>query len=101
MVQQILLVGGNDHKTGHEEPEKVFDDLEKYLRKYYDVSSVKYKWSSQYYIPDDGLPFTGQMPLAAKGIYCATGFNGNGMMLGSVSAKILERPGMRKGKSLI
>jgi glycine/D-amino acid oxidase-like deaminating enzyme/nitrite reductase/ring-hydroxylating ferredoxin subunit len=87
--QQLLIVGGNDHKTGHEDPEKAFDDLEKYVRKYFNVSSIKYKWSSQYYIPVDGLPYVGQIPFSAGGVYCATGFNGNGMMLGSVSAKIL------------
>lgn len=87
--QQLLLVGGHDHKTGHDDPEKAFADLEKYIRKYYNVSSVKYKWSSQYYVPVDGLPYVGQLPFADEGIYCATGYNGNGMMLGSVSARIL------------
>jgi glycine/D-amino acid oxidase-like deaminating enzyme/nitrite reductase/ring-hydroxylating ferredoxin subunit len=88
--QELLLVGGNDHKTGHEDPEKAFTDLEKYARKYYDISSVKYRWSSQYYVPVDGLPYIGQMPLAADSIYCATGYNGNGMMLGSIAGKILS-----------
>lgn len=88
--QELLLAGGLDHKTGHDDPEKAFDELEKYIRKYYNVSSVKYKWSSQYYIPVDGLPYIGQLPLAAKGIYCATGYNGNGMMLGSAAAILLS-----------
>jgi glycine/D-amino acid oxidase-like deaminating enzyme/nitrite reductase/ring-hydroxylating ferredoxin subunit len=87
--QPLLLVGGNDHKTGHDDPEKAFEDLEKYTRKHYGVSSVKYRWSSQYYIPVDGFPYIGQMPEASAGTYCATGYNGNGMMLGSVAAKIL------------
>jgi glycine/D-amino acid oxidase-like deaminating enzyme/nitrite reductase/ring-hydroxylating ferredoxin subunit len=87
--QELLIAGGLDHKTAHEDAEKAFADLEKYIRKYYNVSSVKYKWSSQYYIPVDGLPYVGQLPMAADGIYCATGFNGNGMMLGSVSARIM------------
>ncbi len=88
--QELLLIGGLDHKTGHGDPEKAFADLEQYARKYYNLSSVKYKWSSQYYVPVDGLPYIGQMPLAAEGIYCATGYNGNGMMLGSVAGKILS-----------
>lgn len=88
--EALLLAGGLDHKTGHEDPEKAFADLEKYVRKYYNVSSVKYRWSSQYYVPVDGLPYIGQMPLAADGIYCATGYNGNGMMLGSIAGKILS-----------
>ncbi|UEG54772.1 FAD-dependent oxidoreductase [Mucilaginibacter daejeonensis] len=87
--QKLLLVGGNDHKTGHDDPEQAFDDLENYVRQYYNVKSVVYKWSSQYYVPVDGLPYVGQMPLQADGTYCATGYNGNGMMLGSVSGAIL------------
>ena len=88
--EQLLIAGGLDHKTGHEDPEKAFADLEKYIRNYYNVSSVKYRWSSQYYVPVDGLPYIGQMPIAADGIYCATGYNGNGMMLGSVAGQILS-----------
>lgn len=88
--EQLLLIGGLDHKTGHEDAEKAFADLEKYIRDYYPVSSVKYSWSSQYYIPADGFPYVGPLPFAAEGVYCATGFNGNGMMLGSVAAKLLS-----------
>jgi glycine/D-amino acid oxidase-like deaminating enzyme/nitrite reductase/ring-hydroxylating ferredoxin subunit len=84
--QPYLLVGGNDHKTGHDDPEKAFADLEKYVRKYYEVAGVTYRWSSQYYIPVDGFPYIGHI----DGIYCATGFNGNGMMLGSIAAKIMS-----------
>lgn len=84
--EKYLLVGGNDHKTGHDDPERAFVSLIKYARKYYKVTSVDYQWSSQYYVPVDGFPYIGHI----DGIYCATGFNGNGMMLGSISAKILS-----------
>src|SRR6185312_12040780 len=88
--QNLLIAGGNDHKIGHQDPKKAFENLENYIRRHYQVSSVKYKWSSQYYIPADGFPYIGQLPDAAEGVYCATGFNGNGMMLGTISAKILS-----------
>lgn len=84
--ERYLIAGGNDHKTGHDDPEKAFTSLERYIRKYYKVAEVTYRWSSQYYIPVDGFPYIGHI----DGIYCATGFNGNGMMLGSISAKILS-----------
>ncbi|TSJ36346.1 FAD-dependent oxidoreductase [Mucilaginibacter corticis] len=87
--QQLLIAGGHDHKTGHEDPEKAFADLERYIRKYYSISSVKYRWSSQYYVPVDGLPYIGRLPMSVEGIYCATGYNGNGMMLGSMAGKLL------------
>lgn len=87
--QKYLIVGGEDHKTGHEDSKLAFVNLEQYARKYYQVQSVDYKWSSQYYVPVDGLPYIG--PLAATGnTYIATGFNGNGMMFGTLSGKIIS-----------
>lgn len=87
--KKYLIVGGNDHKTGHSSPERAFQELEAYVRGYYDVDTVAYRWSSQYYVPADGLPYVGPLPGASPGIYVATGYNGNGMMLGTMSAKIL------------
>ena len=86
--ESFLIAGGNDHKTGHSNAEQSFADLEEYVRKVYNVKDVVYKWSSQYYSPADGLPYIGQMPMK-EGVYCATGYNGNGMMLGTIAAKIL------------
>ncbi|WGQ10664.1 FAD-dependent oxidoreductase [Pedobacter gandavensis] len=87
--QPYLIVGGQDHKTGHGDPEQAFKSLEDYVRQYYELESVDYRWSSQYYVPVDGLPYIGQFPGADKGTYMATGFNGNGMMFGTLSAKII------------
>ncbi|SDZ80325.1 FAD-dependent oxidoreductase [Pedobacter hartonius] len=87
--EQILILGGEDHKTGHDDPEQAFANLEKYAREYYQVESVVYRWSSQYYIPVDGLPYIGRLAASGGNIYIATGFNGNGMMYGTLSGKIL------------
>ncbi|SDG30205.1 hypothetical protein SAMN05421827_10556 [Pedobacter terrae] len=88
--QKYLIIGGADHKTGHEDPLKAFEALEEYAKKYFDISEVSYQWSSQYYVPVDGLPYTGHLPGGDKGIYVATGFNGNGMILGSLSALLIS-----------
>lgn len=88
--QEYLILGGEDHKTGHEDPEQAFKNLEDYARQYYAVASVDFKWSSQYYIPVDGLPYIGLSPGVDDRTYIATGFNGNGMIFGTLSAKILS-----------
>lgn len=88
--EEYLIAGGEDHKTGDmENTEKCFDDLEKYLRKYFDVEDVAYKWSSQFFQPTDGLPYIGHLPGNRENVYAATGFSGNGMIFGTLSALIL------------
>lgn len=88
--KQYLIIGGEDHKTGHSDPQQAFETLESYARENFNIESVDHKWSSQYYVPVDGLPYIGEMPGASEGIYVATGFNGNGMIFGSLSATIIS-----------
>lgn len=88
--QKYLIIGGEDHKTGHDNPEKAFKNLEEYLNEHYEVDEISYKWSSQYYVPVDGLPYIGKMAAPNHNIYLATGFNGNGMTFGTLSAKIIS-----------
>ena len=88
--QKHLIAGGHDHKTGHGDPVQAFTDLIDYTRKCYPVDEIATQWSAQYYVPADGLPYIGQLPGDSAGIYAATGFNGNGMILGTVSAIVLS-----------
>ena len=89
--EEYLIAGGEDHKTAHEkDTEQCFRNLETYIRKFFSVKSIAYKWSSQYYIPADGLPYIGHLPGSRENVYAATGFNGNGMMLGTLSAIIIR-----------
>lgn len=90
--KDYLIAGGEDHKTAHEENTEVcFMRLEAYVRKYFKVKNVAFKWSSQYFEPADGLPYIGHMPGKPNGnIYVATGFGGNGMTYGTLSAIILR-----------
>lgn len=88
--EQYLIAGGEDHKTGHGNPDDSYKALEDYVRKNFPVASIDYRWSSQYYIPSDGLPYIGKLPGADEGIYTATGFSGNGITFGSIAGKILH-----------
>ncbi len=89
--KKILIVGGNDHKTGHHHnTDHVFTELEAYARNIYKIEAIPYKWSSQYYESADGLPYIGHLPGAEENVYVATGYCGNGMTLGTLAGKIIS-----------
>lgn len=89
--ERYLIVGGYDHKTGHEEhTERCFAELEAYVRGLYDVAAVKYRWSSQYFTSADGLPYIGHLPGAEEGVYTGTGYDGNGMIHGTVAGQLIS-----------
>ncbi len=87
--KRYLIFGGADHKTGHGDPDAAFRELEVYLRKHFDVASIDYRWSAQYFEPADGLPYIGKLPGSEDHTYVATGFSGNGILFGSFSALLL------------
>ncbi|MBA2664663.1 MAG: FAD-dependent oxidoreductase [Bradymonadaceae bacterium] len=85
----VVIVGGKDHKTGHSQDEREsYRALDAYVSERFDVAEVLYRWSGQFYEPVDGLPFIGRSPLAEH-VFVATGFSGDGMTLGTLSAMIL------------
>jgi glycine/D-amino acid oxidase-like deaminating enzyme/nitrite reductase/ring-hydroxylating ferredoxin subunit len=84
-----ILVGGADHKTGHGDPRASYDHLERYLRQRFTVREITHRWSAQFYDPADGLPIIGPAPLATH-VHVATGFSGEGITLGTLSALMLR-----------
>lgn len=88
--KKLLIAGGEDHKTGHQEDTGVcFSNLENYVREYFDVGAAVYSWSSQYYEPVDGMPYIGKLPGSNGNVFTATGFRGNGMIFGTISSQII------------
>jgi glycine/D-amino acid oxidase-like deaminating enzyme/nitrite reductase/ring-hydroxylating ferredoxin subunit len=85
--KKFLIAGGEDHKTAHEENTEIcFNRLEAYIRSYFDVKEVAFKWSSQYFEPADGLAYIGHLPGNPDNVLVATGFGGNGMTYSHVAA---------------
>ncbi|CAN5337300.1 FAD-dependent oxidoreductase [soil metagenome] len=88
--EKYLIAGGEDHKTAHESnTDMCFTKLESYLRKYFDIQEISYKWSSQYFEPADGLPYIGHLPGNPQNVFVATGFGGNGITYSHVAAIVL------------
>ncbi len=87
---RYLIAGGEDHKSGHKKNTNFcFTKLEKYIRKYYDVEDIAFRWSSQFFESADGLPYIGHLPGNPENILVATGFGGNGITYGTASSIIL------------
>ncbi|MEJ0103626.1 MAG: FAD-binding oxidoreductase [Bacteroidota bacterium] len=89
--RSFFIAGGYDHKTGKEEDtENCFRELEAHIRKHFNISGIKAKWSSQYFEPADGLPYVGRLPGHSDLVYTASGFGGNGITYSHVSALIFK-----------
>lgn len=56
----ILLLGGNSHRTGRNTQGGAYASLEDTARKYYTGSQVVSRWSAQDCMPHDGIPFVGK-----------------------------------------
>lgn len=100
--EPYLIVGGEDHKTGDDtNTEACFHKLESHIRSQYDVEVVTHRWSSQYYESTDGLPYIGVLPGKTDRILVATGFGGNGMTYGTISAQVLKSIVLKEENELI
>lgn len=100
--KEYLIIGGEDHKTGHEEnTEACFRRLESHANTYFNINKIEYRWSSQYFEPADGLPYIGNLPGTNGNEYVATGFGGNGITYSAISAILLSDLLLRGNSDLL
>jgi glycine/D-amino acid oxidase-like deaminating enzyme len=88
----ILIIGGEDHKTGQEDnPDERFACLEEWAReKFPMIESIEYRWSGQVMEPVDGMAFIGRNPMDEPNVYIATGDSGHGMTHGTIAGMLLK-----------
>ncbi|MFA6237695.1 MAG: FAD-dependent oxidoreductase [Bacteriovorax sp.] len=88
---EILLVGGEDHKTGqNDNPESSYTRLENWTRKRFPKAGrIIYKWSGHVLEPVDGLAYIGHNPLDKENVYVVTGHSGNGMTYSVIAAMLI------------
>ncbi len=91
-----VIFGGEDHKTGQvKREEKPYARLLARLKKIVPTAQIEHRWSGQIISTPDGLPYIGEN---AEGQFIATGFCGNGITFGTVSA-IMARDWATRGKN--
>ncbi|HYG15205.1 MAG TPA: FAD-dependent oxidoreductase [Bacteroidia bacterium] len=80
----VLICGGEDHKTGQAEDENIpeedrYKKLQEWMLLHFPMAQeILYKWSGQVMEPVDSLGFLGKNP-GDENIYIITGDSGNGM----------------------
>jgi glycine/D-amino acid oxidase-like deaminating enzyme len=83
----VVIFGGEDHKTGQEsDTADCFMRLERALEQRVPGITLSHRWSGQVIETPDGLPYIGP---GRTHQYIATGFGGNGMTFGNLSAVII------------
>jgi Rieske Fe-S protein len=86
---QYVIVGGEDHKTGHEaDALGCFARLRAWARERFEFDEVAHRWSAQVIEPMDGLPFIGRSARGSN-VWLSTGYSGTGMTFGTLGAMLI------------
>ena len=93
----LLIIGGEDHKTGYENDlEERHSRLINWAKQRFPIEEIKYKWSGQVMEPIDSLAFIGLNPAGNKdiennnNIYICTGDSGNGITHGTIAGMLIS-----------
>ncbi len=88
---EILLVGGEDHKTGQaDDTHERHARLEAWARERFPMmGEVGFVWAGQVMETIDGLAFIGRNPLDQDNVYVVTGDSGMGMTHGTIAGMML------------
>jgi glycine/D-amino acid oxidase-like deaminating enzyme/nitrite reductase/ring-hydroxylating ferredoxin subunit len=85
----VLIVGGEDHKTGQQhDGSQRWGKLEQWTRNRFPIEGIEFRWSGQVMEPVDSLAFIGRNP-GDENIFIATGDSGMGMTHGTIAGLLL------------
>lgn len=89
---EIVIVGGEDHKSGQaSEEHQRYERLEAWARGHFAPDGeVVYRWSGQVMETVDGLAFIGRNPGDKDNVYIATGDSGMGMTHGVIAGMLIS-----------
>jgi glycine/D-amino acid oxidase-like deaminating enzyme/nitrite reductase/ring-hydroxylating ferredoxin subunit len=91
-AREILIIGGEDHKTGQaQDAEQRYSRLEEWARERFpSMQDVEFRWSGQVMEPVDYLAFIGRDPGSGPNVYVASGDSGQGMTHGTIAGILLS-----------
>ena len=88
--KKILLIAGNNHKTGEKiDLSSRYTLLEKTAKSMYPDCKILYKWSTQDSISLDKVPYIGHFSKIMPNLFVATGFKKWGMTSSNIAANLI------------
>lgn len=99
--QDVLIVGGEDHKTSQpDDSSERYARLEVWARERFPmIREIRFRWSGQVMETIDGLAFIGRNPLDEPNVFIATGDSGMGMTHGTIAGILLTDMILGRGNS--
>ena len=92
--RDLLLVGGEDHKTGRtdgDDGDQRYRRLESWVRdRFPQAGEVTFRWSGQIMEPADSLAFIGRYEKLGDNVYIITGDSGHGMTHGTIGGMLVR-----------
>lgn len=86
----ILIVGGEDHRTGQDTDKDHFAALHDWAHEKLGFQTpMLFSWSGQVLEPSDGLAYIGRNP-GEKNVYICTGDSGHGLTHGTIAGLLLS-----------
>jgi glycine/D-amino acid oxidase-like deaminating enzyme/nitrite reductase/ring-hydroxylating ferredoxin subunit len=91
-THDLLIVGGDDHKTGQEDDADLrYARLEAWTRERFPMTEeIPFRWSGQVMEPADFNGFIGRNPLDSDNVFIATGDSGQGMTHGTIAGMLIS-----------
>lgn len=98
-TDDMLLIGGEDHRSGQSPVSDPCLKLEEWGRKHFSslLGEVVYKWSGQVFEPVDHIAYIGRNPGLEKNVFITTGQSGIGMTSSAIASMII--PDLIEGRA--
>ncbi|WP_042349762.1 FAD-dependent oxidoreductase [Bacillus massiliigorillae] len=89
--ENLLLIGGETHKTGQGESTlSHYEKLVEFTKNNFGIEEISYRWSAQDLVTLDDIPYVGHITADEPNIYVATGYAKWGMTNGTAAARVIR-----------
>ena len=93
---KMIVIVGNDHKTGESKNGDNYKELEKIAKSVYPDYKIMYRWSTEDCITLDKIPYIGEFSKFMPNVYVATGYNKWGITTSNIAANIIKDKILKK-----